>query len=231
MDGVLSPQIYEIAGFLGVAFYLGSYAALQMGYIQGSGYTYAFLNLIASTLVLLSLVMNFNLWSAIIQVSWITISIFGMTRFFVLSRRVRFTPEERALVSERLSDFTPLGARQLLNAGNWLDKPVGEEITTQGKEVGFLYYLAEGSVQVIAGGTVIREMHAPNFIGELTCFSGGPASATLRAVSPLRMFAIDTAVLTDLCRRKPDIRIKLESSLARDTHKKLIDVTTQLSAG
>ena len=35
---------YEIAGFAGVAFYLGSYAALQFGWIKGSGYTYPILN-------------------------------------------------------------------------------------------------------------------------------------------------------------------------------------------
>ncbi len=163
-----------------------------MGCIHGAGYTYAFLNLIASTLVLLSLVMNFDLWSAILQVSWITISTFGMTRFVVLSRRVRFTQEERALVGESLSEFTSLGARQFLNAGIWLDKPAGEEITTLGQEIGFLYYLAQGRLQVSAGGTMIRAMDARNFIGELTCFSGGPASATLRAASQLRLCAIDS---------------------------------------
>ncbi|MDA5094823.1 cyclic nucleotide-binding domain-containing protein [Aliiroseovarius sp. KMU-50] len=231
MEGLFSQQVYEIAGFLGVAFYLGSYAALQLGYIQGAGYTYACLNLMAAALVLLSLVMNFNLWSAIIQISWITISIFGITRFFILSRRVRFSPEERALVELGLSEFPVLEARQLLNAGIWFDKPAGEAITTQGQEIGFLYYLADGKVQVSAGGSQIREMAAPNFIGELTCFSGGPASATLQAISPIRLFAIETGTLKELCRRNPDIRTNLEASLARDTHKKLIEVTKQLSAG
>ena len=61
---------YQVAGYGGVAFYLGSYGLLQLGVLRGNSYTYAALNLLAAALVLVSLFRNWNLFSAIIQISW-----------------------------------------------------------------------------------------------------------------------------------------------------------------
>ncbi|MEX0369308.1 MAG: hypothetical protein AB3N09_01665, partial [Tateyamaria sp.] len=71
---------FQIAGFAGVAFYLGSYALLQLGVVRGNGYPYALMNLAGASLVLVSLVTGWNLFSAIIQISWITLSIVGIAR-------------------------------------------------------------------------------------------------------------------------------------------------------
>ena len=56
----------DLAGIAGVAFYLGSYFALQAGFIRGSGYLYAVLNLAASSLVLVSLFNSFNVLSDLV---------------------------------------------------------------------------------------------------------------------------------------------------------------------
>ena len=94
---ILSVLI-ETAGFIGVALYLGSHALLQAGVIRGNGYPYTFANLFAAIFVLTGLTGlagSFNLWAAIIQISWIAISIGGMVRYYFLSRGLRFTEEEQ----------------------------------------------------------------------------------------------------------------------------------------
>lgn len=73
---------YDSVGLIGVILYISSYAALQLGLLQGSGYTYTLMNLAAAILVLVSLMESFNLSSAIIQITWITISIFGLSRLW-----------------------------------------------------------------------------------------------------------------------------------------------------
>jgi len=35
-------SLFDVAGFIGVIVYLGSYAALQLGLLNGQGYSYAF---------------------------------------------------------------------------------------------------------------------------------------------------------------------------------------------
>lgn len=75
-----------VFGLFGVALYLGSYAALQFGWLHGDGVRYALANLCAASLVLLDLQWSFNLPSALIQCAWICISLFGLMRIAHRSR-------------------------------------------------------------------------------------------------------------------------------------------------
>ena len=85
MVGSLSEiSVFETAGLLGVAFYLGSYAALQFQLLDCKGIIYPFLNFLAASCVLISLSENFNMSSAIIQISWIAISSYGIIRIALL---------------------------------------------------------------------------------------------------------------------------------------------------
>lgn len=78
-----------VFGLLGVALYLGSYAALQFGWLNGDGARYALANLCAASLVLLDLQWSFNLPSALIQCAWICISLYGLMRVACRTRRAR----------------------------------------------------------------------------------------------------------------------------------------------
>lgn len=230
MQNTFPSVFFEIAGFTGVLFYLGSYAALQIGLIRGAGYLYATLNLAAATLVLLSLANQFNLWSAIIQISWILISIVGVARIYYLTHRVRFSPEERELIAAWFPDLSIPDARKFLNAGNWIDTDSGAVIAEQGKEIGFLYFLTRGIADVAAGGKTVGQLAAPSVIGELTCFDGGPASATVTTAQAARFFVMDTATLARLCKASSELRLHLQSGLARDSHAKLRAANQRLGA-
>jgi len=83
----LSEQILECIGVAGFIFYMLSYALLQLGKISGQCYTYTLLNMLAASLVLISLTHQFNLASALIQISWIVISVVGIFRIWASSRK------------------------------------------------------------------------------------------------------------------------------------------------
>jgi hypothetical protein len=57
------------------------------------------LNLVAAVLVLIPLTKEFNLSSAVIQITWIGISIVGLVRMALLARRTKLSSEESAFVS------------------------------------------------------------------------------------------------------------------------------------
>jgi 2-polyprenyl-3-methyl-5-hydroxy-6-metoxy-1,4-benzoquinol methylase len=67
--------------------------------------------------VLLSLKEAFNLSSAVIQISWIVISLVGITRHYILTHRARFTDEEKAFVEQALPAMEKLKACRLLDLG------------------------------------------------------------------------------------------------------------------
>lgn len=77
---MLSPLLTDVAGMTGVVVYLLSYGLLQSGRLCQGGCAYPTLNLLAASMVLISLSADFNLASALIQVSWILISLVGLKR-------------------------------------------------------------------------------------------------------------------------------------------------------
>lgn len=222
--------VFQVAGFTGVAFYLGSYAALQAGVIRGSGYLYASLNLIASTLVLLSLFGAWNLWSAIIQISWITISIVGMTRVWLLRRALRFSPEEEEMVAARFATMDRIDARRLINKGHWRDGKTGEVLTTQGMPVRRLTYVAQGGVDIVVDDEVIAHVGSGEFIGEMACLTEGAASATVFLNQGARLFQIATPELQRLVRRHPELGPHLDYAFAHNTKAKLKQTNAILGA-
>ncbi|MEM9583741.1 MAG: hypothetical protein AAGA08_11550 [Pseudomonadota bacterium] len=72
--------ILQITGVLGFLSYMGGFAALQLGKLDGNGIGYVLTNIIGATLVLISLIGAFNLASLLIQVSWIVIGCCGILR-------------------------------------------------------------------------------------------------------------------------------------------------------
>ncbi len=81
-----TQHAYEIIGLIGFVLYMVSYWLLQLGRLNGNGYCYATLNIAAALFVLVSLRLDFNLASMLIQLAWISISIFGIVRTWNIRR-------------------------------------------------------------------------------------------------------------------------------------------------
>ena len=71
-------SFFQIIGLIGVAGYVSTFAALQLGQIDGNSRLYSFANILNATLVLISLSEHFNLASALIQIFWILFGAVGL---------------------------------------------------------------------------------------------------------------------------------------------------------
>ena len=223
-------KAFQFAGLIGVAFYLGGYAALQFGYIRGNSKTYALTNLFGASLVLVSLFAEFNMASALIQISWILISVTGLTRRWFAHRKLWFTEEETAFLAQRLPDLPIPAARRLWNAGTWFDALPGHQMLKEGEPVATLYYLAQGAADVTLSGQHLAQVNQ-GFLGEINVSTGACASATVTVAVPSRMFAISRDALIALHQGDPDLRLALERSMMQDTGRKLLASNAQLSTG
>ncbi len=85
MIDLTSPEVqllFKLVGVAGFALYVLNYAMLTFGVLSTSATPYFVVNFFAAAMVLLSLMINFNLASALIQVFWIFMSTIGIfTRF------------------------------------------------------------------------------------------------------------------------------------------------------
>ena len=81
-------QTVGVAGFL---VYIAAFASVQFGWLDGNSAGYAASNVLAATLVAISLFAEFNLSSALIQGSWIIIGLVGLARH--VRRRARMSTQ------------------------------------------------------------------------------------------------------------------------------------------
>lgn len=73
------PSFMQAIGLLGVTGYISCFASLQLGLIDGNGRFFAMMSVFNASLVLVSLMEQFNLPAVIIQFSWITFGLIGLT--------------------------------------------------------------------------------------------------------------------------------------------------------
>ena len=213
--------IYSVIGILGVALYMGAYALLQTGYMRGSGYAYTIMNMLAAACVAISLIEAFNLSSLLIQVSWITISIVGLTRMYLINRSLGFTTEELEFHEKALPHLNRRDLRKFLDLGDWTNMAAGSVLTRQEDPVVDLVYVRHGTADVFRSDVKIATIRAGNFVGEMTCLHGGPATATVVATEPMRCFRVSASTLRAFLPKNTEIYDQLERSFAEDLRRKL----------
>ena len=80
---------YDIAGLLGVALILASYALTTVGRLDPKGAPSLALNLLGASLILLSLTQKFNLSAAVVEAVWALIALAGLIRVGLARARRR----------------------------------------------------------------------------------------------------------------------------------------------
>lgn len=76
--GALGP--FQLTGVIGFVVYIFAFGRVQFGWLDGNSATYSALNVLAASLVSISLIAEFNLSSALIQASWIVMGLVGILR-------------------------------------------------------------------------------------------------------------------------------------------------------
>jgi CRP-like cAMP-binding protein len=227
---MIPDAAFDISGFLGVALYLGAYGALQVGLLRGSGYAYTLLNLAAACFILVSLSHDFNIWSAAIQISWIALSIVGLTRLAILTSRLRFTAEERAFLDTKFPDLEPILARRLVSAGTWSDAPAGTVLAREGEPVPALVFLHSGRAAITVAGRAVATCEAGALVGEFGAASGQPAIATATLAERSRILSIPAAALVALMARHPGIRTALDAGIGAEARAKMMAANSRAAA-
>lgn len=72
--------LLNIIGLVGVILVLVVYYFLQAEKMSSEGVSYSLLNLAGAALIMVSLFVDFNLPSAVIQVCWMAISLYGLLK-------------------------------------------------------------------------------------------------------------------------------------------------------
>ena len=77
----------DAVGLAGVACVIGAYALLQLELVKSDGLRYLGLNLAGALLLIVSLTQTFNLASFVIEICWLSISVFGLVKTLMKRRK------------------------------------------------------------------------------------------------------------------------------------------------
>lgn len=72
--------LYDVVGIAGVSLIVVAYLLLQSDRLQAADRRYSFANALGASLVLVSLVHDFNLSAFLIEAFWLAISLYGLWR-------------------------------------------------------------------------------------------------------------------------------------------------------
>jgi hypothetical protein len=229
LGGDLVLHWSDLFGIFGVLLYVGSYFALQAGLIGGRGYLYPALNAAAAGSVLLSLLHNFNMSSAMIQITFIAISLFGMARFYIVTHRVQFSDEEQVVQHMLVPTLDKSDARRFLKLRTFRDLEEGSILTEEKSSVPCLYVIVSGLASVVVNGRQIASLGDGTLVGEMSSLSGAPASATVVTSAPSRIFEIESTVLNAYLAKNMNVRQELQSRFAGQISDKLVAANQALA--
>jgi len=74
---------YDLVGTIGVGIIIFTYILLQSGKLKSENLSYSILNAAGASLIIVSLVYNFNFPAFIVEFFWLLISLFGIVRYFL----------------------------------------------------------------------------------------------------------------------------------------------------
>jgi hypothetical protein len=78
----MSYGLPDLIGNVGVVILMITYLMLQLNKLRSDSLAYSLLNAVGASLVVISLLVNFNLSALLMEVFWILISCVGIYRYF-----------------------------------------------------------------------------------------------------------------------------------------------------
>jgi MFS family permease len=114
--------------------------------------------------------------------------------------RLRAVDDSAAIPADQLAavDRVPMLAQLSLVAKEEiasvllpLQRAPGDEVIRQGEGGDYFYILLEGEADVLRDGSPVAVRSAPDYFGEIALLRDVPRTATVRARTPLRLYALD----------------------------------------
>jgi hypothetical protein len=211
-------SLYEFAGH-------AAFALIMLSYLVRDLFWLRCLSVIAS---LAGIAYNYfvpasPLWLVIWwNVAFVGVNLIQLELMRREKRGVRLTAEEQELYKNLFHRFTPVEFMRLLKCGVWLSAEAGAILAEQGKPVPDLKLISTGRASVEADGKIIASLGAGQFIGEMSLITGAMATATVRAVEPIRYLACAKENLEKLLTRYPSMRSAFHSVVSADLTRKLL---------
>jgi len=139
------------------------------------------------------------------------------------TEEVDFTPQELEMYATFIDKLTPPEFVKLVRTGQWQTTEPGDILIGEGQPVDRILFIREGQALVTTKGETLHGIEAGSFVGEMEFLAGGPAFATVTAVSPMNYLAWQRDALEGLLTDNPEMSSTMQALFSTDVVKKLHD--------
>jgi CRP-like cAMP-binding protein len=146
------------------------------------------------------------------------------------NRKAHFTPEELAFYDIVVPTLERWQARRLLRIGRWLEAAPGTVLSREGEVVRNLVFLLSGEVDITVGEEKVGHCGPGCFVGEISASTGGPATATAIARTPIRYLAFERIALMKTLKASNEIGQALELAFRHGLRDKLTRANQAMAA-
>lgn len=95
------------------------------------------------------------------------------------------------------------------------DVEAGTTLTTEGRQEGYFYAVASGTVRIDRGGTTINVLRDGDFLGEIALLDGGPRTATAVTETPTRLLVLNNRRFWQLLDQEVTVRDAIMDEVGR----------------
>jgi hypothetical protein len=132
-----------------------------------------------------------------------------------------WSDEERYLQSTAFRSLPNVIFKKLMDIAEWKTISKGDTLIAEHQDVESLMLVYDGTATIHLDGKPITYLRDNRFIGEMSFLTGNPASATVKAATPMRLITWRKAELYDLMAKEPDLKAGLQTLFSYDLAGKL----------
>lgn len=134
--------------------------------------------------------------------------------------RRRASPAGLAHVEEALrgaplfADIPKRHLRSIARVTRLSSHPAGRTIVHEGADGSAMYVLLDGRARVVRRGRTVARLRAGDFFGEMSLIDGGPRTASVLAVTPIRALKLEGQDFRRVVAGEPALALRILQALA-----------------
>lgn len=151
------------------------------------------------------------------------LNIFWITRLLLERRPVTLSDEEIQLCQITFRTLTPREIKKILAISTWEEAKPRECFVSKNQSLERLFLIYSGKANVEIEGKKVEELHAGQFIGELSYFTDEVAAANVVATEATRYVSWSKVRLKSYLEKNSDLRAAFQVILGSVLAKRLKD--------
>jgi len=159
------------------------------------------------------------------EIIFVAVNVIQLGILWWYAKRHRFSPDEQRFASIMPASIERRTVRRLLRLAKVRHIDAGEQLTSEGKPVHDLMFIADGVAQIEKSGRIVAVCGPGDFVGEMSFVSGAPASATAVAAKPMRFLSFDQKRLRTAIEADGELRQAMDASFNANLVGKLAKAT------